>query len=124
MPNQLAPNTTNVGTVYAISAETGKTLWKYEQRAGMLALVATAGGLVFGGDASGRFMAFDERNGDILWETNLGAPVSGYPIAFAVNGKQYVAVNTGGSLVANSVNRLTPELKATAAAGMYVFSLP
>jgi alcohol dehydrogenase (cytochrome c) len=124
MPSELAPGTTNVGAVYAISVETGKTVWKHEQRAGMLSLVATAGGLVFGGDANGRFMAFDERNGDILWETNLGAPVSGYPIAFAVNGKQYIAVNTGGSLVANSVNRLTPELKSTTEANMYVFSLP
>jgi alcohol dehydrogenase (cytochrome c) len=124
MPNQLAPGTENVGTVHAISAETGKTLWKYEQRAGMLSLVATGGGLVFGGDTAGRFRAFDERSGKILWETNLGSPVSGYPVAFAVNGKQYVAVSTGGSLVANSVNRLTPETKASNAANLFVFSLP
>jgi alcohol dehydrogenase (cytochrome c) len=124
MPNELAPNTQNVGTVHAISAETGKTLWKHEQRAGMLSLVATGGGLVFGGDATGRFMAFDERSGKIIWETRLNSPVSGYPVAFAVNGKQYVAVSTGGSLVANSVNRLTPETKSTTASNMYVFSLP
>ena len=124
MPSQLAPGTQNVGTVHAISVETGKTLWKHEQRAGMLSLVATGGGLVFGGDAMGRFMAFDERNGKILWETNLGSPVSGYPIAFAVNGKQYVAVSTGGSLVASSVNRLTPETKPLNEPKMYVFSLP
>ena len=124
MPNELAPNTQNVGTVHAISAETGKTLWKHEQRAGMLSLVATGGGLVFGGDATGRFMAFDERSGKIVWETRLNSPVSGYPVAFAVNGKQYVAVSTGGSLVANSVNRLTPETKSTTASNMYVFSLP
>ena len=39
-----------VGTVQAISVETGATTWKYEQRAGMMSLVATGGGLVFGGD--------------------------------------------------------------------------
>jgi alcohol dehydrogenase (cytochrome c) len=72
-----------VGAVWAISAETGRTLWKYEQRAGVFSLLATGGGLVFGGDASGRFRAFDERTGKVLWETNLGAPVSGYPITFA-----------------------------------------
>ena len=65
--------------MWAISAETGKTLWKYEQRAGMLSLVATGGGLVFGGDANGRFRAFDDRTGKVLWEANLGSPVSGYP---------------------------------------------
>jgi alcohol dehydrogenase (cytochrome c) len=123
MPVQLAPGTQNIGAVYAISVETGRTLWKYEQRAGMLSLVATAGGLVFGGDANGRFMAFDERDGKILWETNLGSPVSGYPISFSVDGKQYIAVNTGGSLVAGSVNRVT-EFKGANATNMYVFALP
>ena len=72
-------------------------MWKYEQRAGVLSLVATAGGLVLGGDANGRFRALDSRSGKVLWETNLGSPVSGYPITFAVDGKQYVAVATGPS---------------------------
>jgi glucose dehydrogenase len=52
-------------------------VWKYEQRAGVLSLVATAGGLVLGGDANGRFRALDSRSGKVLWETNLGSPVSG-----------------------------------------------
>src|SRR5688572_32155175 len=34
----LAPGTKNVGGVWAISVETGRTLWKYEQRAGVLPL--------------------------------------------------------------------------------------
>ena len=59
----------------------GKTTWKYEQRAGMLSLVATGGGLVFGGDANGRFKALDDKTGKVLWEMNLGSPVSGYPIS-------------------------------------------
>ena len=124
MPNILAPGTQNVGSVWAISVETGRTLWKYEQRAGVLPLLATGGGLVFSGDANGRFRALDDRSGKVLWETNLGAPVSGFPISFAVDGKQYVAVTTGNSLVSNSTNRLTPELKPSAAANVYVFALP
>ena len=68
------------------SAETGKTVWKHEQRAGALSLVATGGGLVFGGDANGRFRAFDDCNGKVLWEVNLGSPVSGFPVTFAVDG--------------------------------------
>ncbi len=55
---------------------------------------------------------------------NLGAPVSGFPITFAVDGKQYVAVTTGNSLVSNSTNRLTPELKPGAVGQVYVFALP
>ena len=111
-------------TIQAISVETGKTLWKYEQRAGMMSLLSTAGGLVFGGDTNGRFRAFDQRNGRVLWEVNLGSPVSGYPVTFAVNGKQYVAVSTGSSLTAMGANRLTPELKPSLGNNLFVFALP
>jgi len=124
MPGVLAPGTQYVGSVWAISAETGKTVWKHEQRAGALSLVATGGGLVFGGDANGRFRAFDDRNGKVLWEVNLGSPVSGFPVTFAVDGKQYVAVTTGPSLVAGSDNRVAPELKPSNAANVFVFALP
>ena len=87
-------------------------------------LVSTGGGLVFGGDANGRFRAFDERTGKVLWETNLGAPVSGYPITFSVDGKQYVSVATGPSGVANATLRVTPELHPSTAGQVYVFALP
>ena len=35
---QIAPGTSNIGTLFAISAETGKTLWRYDQRAGCTAI--------------------------------------------------------------------------------------
>ncbi|HZI79126.1 MAG TPA: PQQ-binding-like beta-propeller repeat protein [Vicinamibacterales bacterium] len=124
MPGEIAEGTDKVGAVWAISVETGRTLWKYEQRAGVMSLVSTGGGLVFGGDANGRFRAFDDKTGKVLWEQNLGAPVSGFPVVFAVDGKQYVAVTTGPSLVANSTLRLTPELKPSNTGQLYVFALP
>jgi glucose dehydrogenase len=125
MPNILAPNEENVGTVWAISARTGAVLWKHEQRAGVLPLMATGGGLVFGGDANGAFRAFDDTTGKVLWEINLGAPVSGFPVTFAVDGKQYIAVATGRSLVSGSVMGLTPELRTLSdTAEMFVFALP
>ena len=55
---------------------------------------------------------------------NLGSSVSGYPIAFAVDGKQYVAAITGPSLAANSDERLAPELSVGNAQNVFVFSLP
>ena len=120
----IADGTKNVGAIHAISVQTGQTVWKYEQRAGTLSVIATGGGLLFGGDANGRFRALDDRTGKVLWETNLGSPVSGYPISFSSGGKQYVAVSTGPSLVAGGVGRLTPELKAGTANQMFVFALP
>jgi hypothetical protein len=35
--------------MFAISAETGKTMWRYDQLAGMMSVVATGGGLLFRG---------------------------------------------------------------------------
>ena len=89
-----------------------------------MSLVTTGGGLVFGGDTNGRFRAFDQDTGAVLWETNLGAPVTGYPISYSAGGKQYVAVSTGLSLVSSAVNRLLPELKPGAGTAIFVFSLP
>ncbi len=122
--NQIAPNGTNVGSIHAISVETGKTLWVYQQRAGMMSLLSTAGGLLFGGDTNGRFRAFDQQTGRVLWEVNLGSPISGYPVSFAVAGKQYVAVSTGSSLTAMGANRLTPELTPSLGNNLFVFALP
>ena len=122
--NQIAPGSANLGTLRAISVETGQTLWEYDQRAGMLSLLSTAGGLVFGGDANGRFRAFDQRSGKILWEINLGSPVSGYPVSFSVNGKQYVAVSTGSSLTAMGTLALTSDLHPSSGNNLFVFALP
>ena len=84
---------------------------------------ATGGGLIFTGDTVGHFRAFDQQNGKILWDVNLGAEVSGYPVTFAVKGKQYVAVSTGSSLVSGAVNTLIGA-KPPRVNAVYVFALP
>ncbi len=120
--HQITPGTDQVGTIHAVSAETGRTQWLYEQRAGTMSLATTGGGLVFGGDANGRFRAFDQETGEVLWEINLGSPVVGYPISYAVDGRQYVAVNTGAG---GGVSvRLTPELQPSSGSNLFVFALP
>jgi alcohol dehydrogenase (cytochrome c) len=90
----------------------------------MLSLLSTGSGLLFGGDANGRFRAWDQANGKILWEVNLGSPVTGYPIAYNVDGKEYIAVSTGNSLVSGGTLNLTPELKPSVLNQLFVFSLP
>ena len=117
---QLAPGTDQVGTVQAISAETGAVSWIHEQRAATMSLVATGGGLVFGGDVNGRFRAFDDETGEVLWEINLGSSVSGFPISYAVDGRQYVAVSTGTPRFID----LTPELNPSQGNNLFVFALP
>ena len=122
--DQIAPGTDQVGTVQAISVETGEIRWVYEQRAGTTSLVATGGGLIFGGDGNGRFRAFDHENGDVLWEINLGSSVTGFPITYAVDGTQYVVASTGSSLSSRDNMRLTPELRPSNGNNLFVFALP
>ena len=122
--SELAPGTDQLGTVQAISPETGELVWKHEQRAATTSLVATAGGLVFGGDLNGRFRALDAESGDVLWEVNLGSPITGFPISFAVDGRQYVAVSTGSSRTLVYFAPLTPELRPSMGNNLFVFALP
>ena len=122
--HQLAPGTDQLGTVQAISAETGETLWTYQQRAATMSLVATGGGLIFGGDVNGRFRAFDHETGEVLWEINIGSMVSGFPISYAVDGQQYVAVSTGSSGNSQAFSVLTPELRPSSGNTLFVFALP
>ena len=55
-PNASGGKDCEVGTVHAVSAETGQTVWKYEQRAATMSLAVTGAGLVFGGDVNGCFL--------------------------------------------------------------------
>jgi PQQ-dependent dehydrogenase (methanol/ethanol family) len=99
-----------VGTVRALAVETGKAAWQFDTRAGVTALVATGGDLVFGGDVSGHFRAFDAKTGKVLWDTELGSQVTGHPITFSAGGKQFVAVSTGRSNMTGALARLTPDV--------------
>ena len=124
MREEIAPGTDQLGTIHAISAETGETLWRYEQRAGTTSLLTTGGRLVFGGDANGRVRALDQETGDVLWEINLGSPITGFPITYAVDGRQYVAVSTGATGTTNAQSRMTPELRPSIGNNLFVFALP
>ena len=115
----------NVGTLRTVAVDTGKAGWRYDQRAALMALLATGGDLVFGGDVAGTLRAFDAETGEVLWETSLGAQVTGHPITFAVDGKQFVAVSTGRSNMSGALARLTPELAPNDSSNkLFVFALP
>jgi len=120
----LPPGETNVGAIHAISVATGRTAWKFEQRAGMMSLLSTAGGLLFAGDAAGRFKALDNKSGRKLWEVNLSSAVTGFPVTYAVDGRQYVVIGTGIAPEGMALGRMAPEYKPTQRSVLYVFALP
>ena len=62
-------------------------------------------------------------NGEVLWEINLGSAVTGFPITYAVDGRQYVAVSTGTAGTASGFIRLTPEITPSAGNNLFVFAL-
>ena len=122
--HQITPGMDDLGLVRAIAVETGETRWTYEQRSATMSLATTGGGLVFGGDVNGRFRALDQDTGAVLWEINLGSPVSGFPMTYAVDGRQYVAVSTGVSGDSQVFSLLTPELRPSLGNNLFVFALP
>ena len=63
--------------------------------------LVTAGNLAFTGEGNGSFDAFDAKTGEKLWNFNLGAGVNAPPIAYEVNGKEYIAVAAGGNFQLN-----------------------
>ncbi|MCW5696455.1 MAG: PQQ-binding-like beta-propeller repeat protein [Bauldia sp.] len=84
--------------VTATDARTGETPVTVgiplESRSGIL---ATAGGIIFLGDSAGDFRAYDSDTLEPLWSIHLGAQMVSPPFTYAVDGRQYIAVQTGGA---------------------------
>ena len=76
---------------------TGRILWRHSMmtRPGAAALT-TAGGLVVSADTDRNLAVHDVANGDVLFHTRLPGSVSGFPITYAVGGRQHLAVPVGG----------------------------
>src|SRR5580658_617386 len=88
------------GAVRAIDPKTGEQKWEFKMLdvtdAGIL---TTASDLLFSGGREGYFYALDGRSGELLWKANVGGAVSSGPISYSVNGRQYIAVSAGNSLL-------------------------
>jgi len=85
----------------AIDYRTGKAAWKHKYPGGgsSAGMLTTAGRVLFTGDGSGNFVAFDATNGKILWHTRIGN-ISNAPQTYMVDGRQHVLVAVGDTLYA------------------------
>jgi alcohol dehydrogenase (cytochrome c) len=118
-----------IGELLAMSARDGTILWRHRTRTPPnTSALTTAGGLVIVGDFDRYLRAYDARSGKILFETRLSTSVQGFPITYAVDGRQYIAVPVGtggGQWVTTVPADLTPEKKiAPGSNAIFVFALP
>ncbi len=111
--------------VRALDISTGREAWRYTQRAPNAgSTLATGGNVVFHGDLNRRYRAFDAETGDVLWETILGSQITGFPVTYEVDGRQYLTVPVGGAAIFRMDN-YAPELEAPIGSNMLVtFALP
>jgi alcohol dehydrogenase (cytochrome c) len=88
----------HIGEVQAWNVDTGSRVWthKYPLSPNWGPMLATGGGLVFSGGTNDRkFHAFDASSGALLWEFPTNSGIIGQPSSFMVDGRQYVAVQSG-----------------------------
>jgi alcohol dehydrogenase (cytochrome c) len=88
------------GAIIAMDPRTGQPRWKFEQfdvsDSGML---TTATDLLFTGGREGYLHALDARTGEELWKVALGGQIVMAPVTYEVNGRQFLSVISGNSLV-------------------------
>jgi alcohol dehydrogenase (cytochrome c) len=102
----IRPGATHFGEVQAWNVDTGKKVWThaYPKSPNWGPMMTTAGGLVFSGGTSDRmFHAFDASSGKLLWEFPTNSGILGQPSTFMVDGKQYLAVQSGWGVDANGM---------------------
>jgi PQQ-dependent dehydrogenase (methanol/ethanol family) len=101
MGTSYAPAPDNVqafGTVTAIDMGTGKIVYQNKTVDGMRGgLTSTAAGITFYGEQNGKLMAIETKTGKTLLEFQTpGSAIGTAPSIFTQDGKQYIAITSGG----------------------------
>ena len=128
----IAPGADHIGEVQAWNVDTATRVWThtFPSSANWGPMLTTAGGLVFSGGTNDRkFRAFDASNGKVLWEVTTNSGVIGPASSFSVDGRQYIAVQSGWGIDAramqNRLIKMMPGLPEVPEGGaIWVFALP
>ena len=99
----VTPPDGNRGYFAAIDPTTGKHVWEVPLKVPHWSgVMSTAGGLVFTGNLLGEFLAYDSDTGKQVWKFQTGSGISGMPITWERDGKQYVTITSGAATLYNA----------------------
>src|SRR5919107_1505784 len=111
------------GAISAFDPRTGAERWRWQRDLPMCAsLLATAGGLVFGGEANREVNALDAETGDHLWKFQCGSGHHSSPSTYSVDGKQYIVAASGWGGWAEGF--LPMMLGSSHGSALFAFALP
>jgi alcohol dehydrogenase (cytochrome c) len=100
------PGADHFGELQAWDPVTGKKAWSHNFPKSQLfaSVTATAGDLIFVGGTNDRnFRAFNAKTGEVLWEQKTNSGIVGMPIAYEVDGTEYIAVQSGWGVDAQRI---------------------
>ncbi len=118
MPNPLVPT----GRLKAWDPINQKEVWGVDMPLTHWngGVTSTAGGLVLQGEATGKFRAYDDENGSILWETDLKTGILAPPVTYMVDGEQFITIPVGWGGVVGLSRKYTERVYP---AKVYTFKL-
>jgi len=94
------------GALRALDWKTGEMRWEFRVHTPpWCGVLSTAGNVVFSGTMEGDFFALDAVKGDLLWRIQTGGAIWANPISYMHEGKQYIVVSAGSSLMAFSMGQ-------------------
>jgi alcohol dehydrogenase (cytochrome c) len=97
------PTDSGLKYLRALDIATGEIAWEIPQigpqEANYSGVLTTAGGLLFYGETGGRFAAVDAKMGKTLFTFKATEPWKASPMTYMVNGRQYVAIASGGNIL-------------------------
>ncbi|NKB32224.1 MAG: PQQ-dependent dehydrogenase, methanol/ethanol family [Pseudomonadales bacterium] len=121
----------NIGEIQAWDMNAGEEVWSVEfESHNWGGILTTSGNLIFSGGTSDRyFRAHDASNGDELWSFRTNSGIIGVPSTFSVDGKQFVAVQSGWGVDAAGMTARIDQQRGTRTfvpqgGVIWVFALP
>ena len=111
----LRPGADHIGELQAWDMDSGQNVWTVDfPSLNWGPVLTTAGDLVFqGGTPDRQFRAFNARSGEQLWSQGMSSGVMGVPVTYAIDGVQYVAVQSGWGVDPASMTRRVDQARGT-----------